>query len=221
MKKIAAKMLEALKTTAKRETGRTEEEGHTIPVRKTFAILGVVLPFMTIWSCVNSCSGRVVLDPNTIRAQAGRSELKFPSRTDVRISTISQSDASLLFKVENLTDRSIFISYQPSEENGRAVFLNNYVERREPGDTEFRAIEPIAHFVPLLNTIQPGESILFAPIRMPDEAGEYRVHVLYIEDESLCRLINEKLPFDWSPEEKIRVSAAWKTVYSETFTIKN
>ena len=161
------------------------------------------------------------MDPNKIRVQAGPSELKCPGRTDIRISTVPQSDESLLFKLENLTDRRIFIAYQPSDEEGRAGFLSNYLERRESGDTEFKAIEPTPHYGPSPHAIEPGASILFAPFIVPEEEGEYRVHVAYFEGESIYDLMMTRLPFDWSKEEAAKVEAAWKSIYSETFTIKN
>jgi hypothetical protein len=153
------KTLSAIRTGAKARLIVARKSEYRGDIRKIFAIPGVLLAFMTIVSCVTSCGGRVVLDPNKIRAQAWSSEIKCLGRTDVRVSTVPQSDESLLFKVENLADRIIFIAYQPSDEEGRARFLSNYLERRESGDTEFKAIEPTPHFGPSPHAIEPWEDL--------------------------------------------------------------
>jgi len=142
-----------------------------------------------------------------------------PETSKVQISVYRQEKKSILLKLENKTDSQVFVAYQLSEEKGKARFLSNYLERKVSGKDEFKTVEPVPHFGPRLYPIKPGESIIFAPFFVPEEAGEYRVHVRYIDDELVYKLLLNKIPFEMTGKEKEQVENAWKSVYSDIFII--
>jgi hypothetical protein len=137
----------------------------------------------------------------------------------VKIYLMENNKRRVVLKLSNESDHDIFVTYEhdPKIEDIGHVF--NCLQKVEPGHSDVLSSN-CPHGSGKLTGLSPQKYLLFKPYGSLNEEGEYRVSVIYFSTAEASQIVNSKLPWNWSADEKRIVSEARKIVYSDSFTVK-
>jgi hypothetical protein len=182
--------------------------------QKLIYLLGLAF---VVAACANS------RDRNSAVAMNAPSNDTSPSRVqnvmsspDVSLRIVLRTTESLSMELRNNSDHPIFVSYVPLEEGSKTSFLSYSLQRKTPEAADFRQYDEGFHHVPNLHPIKSHNAVTFSLVQYPKKAGEYRVRVGYYDDESVYRMISERLT-EMNDTERRRADENRRYVFSEPF----
>jgi hypothetical protein len=126
---------------------------------------------------------------------------------------------SLLLELKNNSNHQIFVSYAPPE-GSTTTFLSYSLEKKATDGDDFDEFDQGFHHIPNLRPIEPNSTIMFRLIRYPNATGEYRVRVAYYDDESVYKMISERLT-GMNDSERKRADQNRKYVFSQSFVTQS
>lgn len=141
-----------------------------------------------------------------------------PPSSNVRLRIVQRTSENLFIELRNDSDHPIFVSYAPSKERNATSFLAYSLQKRAPNGGDFSRYGDAFHNVPNLHPISSRSAVTFRLIHYPSERGEYNVRVGYYEDESVYRMISERLT-EMTDAERKSADQARKYVVSNSFLV--
>ena len=144
------------------------------------------------------------------------SDTPLSSRMSLRI--IRRTGHDLFLSLRNDSDRRIFVSYVPPKDDNVTTFLAYSLEMRTSVDNDFKEYGEGFHHVPNLHPINAHTAVTFRLLEYPNEKGEYRVRVGYYADETIYRIISERLA-EMTDAERRRADEARGYVFSDSFLV--
>lgn len=180
-------------------------KARTLVVVTSFGAVAVI--FLAAWSCT---SPRPPSDYKSERVGVEcevPAALERPNGSELRLSTKRLDANRLRVRIENVSNRTVYLPYSPEEQE--TTFVSYLTEKRNKrGDFERQSAE--ADFAPGLHGLERESEIQFDFFEV--EQGEYRLMVRYLVDSRLVDLLNRpdclaKIK-NWAPQTELAYGRA-------------
>ena len=143
--------------------------------------------------------------------------LVVPTGDEVSISVQRKGSNAYLIKLRNESDKQIFMSFTPSDDD-RVTFISYIRERRNPSGV-FTALHDGNDYAPKLQALDSGREVSFEYFET--DRGEFRLIIAYLTDGQIVSVLNNpNCLFKLSENNLRRIESAKGRIVTPVMSIR-